>query len=39
MRFVKYTSRRLLLLPVQLLLVSLIVFFLVRLMPGEPTFL
>ena len=39
MRFVKYTSRRLLLLPVQLLVVSLIVFFLVRLMPGEPTFL
>jgi peptide/nickel transport system permease protein len=39
MRLVKYTSRRLLLLPVQLLVVSLIVFFLVRLMPGEPTFL
>lgn len=39
MRFVKYTARRLVLLPVQLMLVSLIVFFLVRQMPGEPTFL
>ena len=39
MRFARYTARRLLLLPVQLLLVSLIVFFLVRQMPGEPTFL
>ena len=39
MRFARYIARRLLLLPVQLLLVSLIVFFLVRQMPGEPTFL
>jgi len=35
----KYASRRLALLPVQLLLVSLIVFVLVRQMPGDPTFL
>jgi len=38
-RFVKYAGRRLLLLPVQLAIVSLIVFFLVRQLPGDPTFL
>ena len=39
MRFLKYASRRLLLLPLQLLIVSLIVFFLVRQLPGDPTYL
>ena len=39
MRFLKYAGRRLLLLPLQLLIVSLIVFFLVRQLPGDPTYL
>lgn len=39
MRFLNYAGRRLLLLPVQLLIVSLIVFFLVRQLPGDPTYL
>lgn len=39
MRFLKYVGRRILLLPVQLLIVSLIVFFLVRQLPGDPTYL
>ena len=39
MRFLKYTGRRLAMLPVQLLIVSLIVFFLVRQLPGDPTYL
>jgi peptide/nickel transport system permease protein len=38
-RFLKYAGRRLLLLPLQLLIVSLIVFFLVRQLPGDPTYL
>ena len=39
MRIFRYTARRIALLPLQLLIVSLIVFFLVRQMPGDPTFL
>ncbi len=39
MRVLRYVGRRLLLLPLQLLIVSLIVFFLVRAMPGDPTYL
>lgn len=39
LRLLKYAGRRLALLPVQLLVVSLIVFVLVRQMPGDPTFL
>jgi peptide/nickel transport system permease protein len=39
MRFWRYAGRRLAFLPVQLLIVSLIVFFLVRLLPGDPSFL
>jgi ABC-type dipeptide/oligopeptide/nickel transport system permease component len=38
-RLLKYAARRAAVLPVQLALVSLIVFFLVRQMPGDPTFL
>jgi peptide/nickel transport system permease protein len=39
MRFWRYAGRRLAFLPVQLLIVSVIVFFLVRLLPGDPSFL
>jgi ABC-type dipeptide/oligopeptide/nickel transport system permease component len=39
MRFLKYTGRRLLFLIPQLLAVSIIVFFLVRLLPGDPAYL
>lgn len=39
MRFLKYVGRRLLVLPIQLLIVSLIVFILVRQLPGDPTYL
>ncbi|WP_374449521.1 ABC transporter permease [Stella sp.] len=39
MRFLRYAGRRLLVLPLQLLVVSLIVFFLVRQLPGDPTYL
>jgi peptide/nickel transport system permease protein len=39
MRFAKYAGRRLLFLIPQLFAVSLIVFFLVRLLPGDPAFL
>lgn len=39
MRILKYTARRLALLPVQVFVVSLIVFFLVRLLPGDPSYL
>jgi ABC-type dipeptide/oligopeptide/nickel transport system permease component len=39
MRFLKYTARRLAVLPLQLLAVSLIVFFLIRLLPGDPSYL
>jgi peptide/nickel transport system permease protein len=39
MRFVKYTGKRLLFLLPQLIAVSIIVFFLVRLLPGDPAFL
>ena len=39
MRFAKYTGRRLLFLIPQLFAVSIIVFFLVRLLPGDPAFL
>jgi peptide/nickel transport system permease protein len=39
MRFLKYTLRRLLFLVPQLIAVSLIVFFLVRLLPGDPAYL
>src|SRR5262245_42272852 len=38
-RLLRYAARRFALLPVQLVLVSLIVFFLVPQMPGDPTFL
>jgi peptide/nickel transport system permease protein len=39
MRFLKYALRRLLFLVPQLIAVSFIVFFLVRLLPGDPAFL
>ena len=39
MRFWRYAGRRLAFLPVQLLIVSFIVFFLVRLLPGDPSYL
>ena len=39
MRFARYTGRRLLFLIPQLFAVSIIVFFLVRLLPGDPAFL
>ena len=39
MRFVKYAGRRLIFLVPQLFVVSVIVFFLVRLLPGDPAFL
>ncbi len=39
MRFLKYTAKRLLFLVPQLIAVSLIVFFLVRLLPGDPAYL
>lgn len=39
MRFIKYAARRLLFLVPQLLAVSIIVFFLVRLLPGDPAYL
>lgn len=39
MRFLKYAARRAAVLPVQLFVVSLIVFFLVRLLPGDPSYL
>jgi ABC-type dipeptide/oligopeptide/nickel transport system permease component len=39
MRFLKYSLRRLILLVPQLFAVSLIVFFLVRLLPGDPAYL
>jgi len=39
MRFLKYAGRRLLFLIPQLFAVSIIVFFLVRLLPGDPAFL
>lgn len=39
MRFLRYALRRLLLLIPQLIAVSFIVFFLVRLLPGDPAFL
>src|SRR5215813_6395600 len=39
MRFWRYAGRRLSFLPVQLLIVSVIVFFLVRLLPGDPSYL
>jgi len=39
MRFWRYAGRRLAFLPVQLLIVSVIVFFLVRLLPGDPSYL
>jgi peptide/nickel transport system permease protein len=38
-RFARYAARRFVLLPVQLFIVSLIVFFLVRLLPGDPSYL
>jgi peptide/nickel transport system permease protein len=38
-RFWRYAGRRLAFLPVQLLIVSVIVFFLVRLLPGDPSYL
>jgi ABC-type dipeptide/oligopeptide/nickel transport system permease component len=37
--FWRYAGRRLAFLPVQLLIVSVIVFFLVRLLPGDPSYL
>lgn len=39
MRFLIYVARRLAMLPVQLFIVSVIVFFLVRLLPGDPSYL
>jgi len=39
MRFLRYTAKRVVLLVPQLLAVSLIVFFLVRLLPGDPAYL
>ena len=39
MRFWRYAARRLAFLPVQLVIVSVIVFFLVRLLPGDPSYL
>src|SRR5215813_14030583 len=39
MRFWRYAGRRLSFLPLQLLIVSVIVFFLVRLLPGDPSYL
>jgi len=39
MRFWRYAGRRLAFLPVQLVIVSVIVFFLVRLLPGDPSYL
>src|SRR5206468_4745629 len=39
MRFLKYSLRRLLFLLPQLFAVSVIVFFLVRLLPGDPAYL
>lgn len=39
MRFLKYTGKRLLFLVPQLVAVSIIVFFLVRLLPGDPAYL
>lgn len=39
MRFWRYAGRRLAFLPVQLVIVSMIVFFLVRLLPGDPSYL
>lgn len=39
MRFWKYAVRRLAFLPLQLLVVSVIVFFLVRLLPGDPSYI
>ncbi len=39
MRFLKYSAKRLALVVPQLLAVSIIVFFLVRLLPGDPAFL
>jgi ABC-type dipeptide/oligopeptide/nickel transport system permease component len=39
MRFARYTGRRLLFLVPQLFAVSIIVFFLIRLLPGDPAFL
>ena len=39
MRFLKYIVKRLFFLVPQLFVVSLIVFFLVRLLPGDPAFL
>ena len=39
MRFAKYAGRRMLFLIPQLFVVSIIVFFLVRLLPGDPAFL
>ncbi|MFO1349435.1 MAG: ABC transporter permease [Gammaproteobacteria bacterium] len=39
MRFLKYTGKRLLFLLPQLVAVSIIVFFLVRLLPGDPAYL
>jgi ABC-type dipeptide/oligopeptide/nickel transport system permease component len=38
-RFWRYAARRLAFLPVQLFIVSVIVFFLVRLLPGDPSYL
>jgi ABC-type dipeptide/oligopeptide/nickel transport system permease component len=38
-RFWRYAGRRLAFLPVQLVIVSMIVFFLVRLLPGDPSYL
>ena len=39
MRFIKYAGRRLIFLVPQLFVVSVIVFFLVRLLPGDPAYL
>ena len=39
MRFVRYAGKRLLFLLPQLLVVSFIVFFLIRLLPGDPAYL
>ena len=39
MRFVRYSGRRVLFLIPQLLVVSVIVFFLIRLLPGDPAYL
>ena len=39
MRFLRYSLRRLAFLVPQLFAVSLIVFFLVRLLPGDPAYL